>query len=1287
MKQKIFLIILSVFNLVALSQSEQKALLDWTTSTGSQNFFYKNVVKTDGSDVYIAGATINGNGDLDVLVARYSSTGYQVWIQQYSGTGNGIDFASDMVITPNFVYITGAVTNNSVTPETDVLTLKLNKSTGAIQFAQTYSGSAGLIDGGKSIAFDNASSSVFVTGLTTNSSGNSDILTLRYNTSGSLLWNRIYAYGANKDDGGLLVRMVTSTNLSVNGVIQISNNVYKQISLNYAVSNGSLTATNISSATTTNSFEVVTGYTTDNSNNIYLSGASTSTVTGKNFFIQKLNGSSLSSIWTFTFDANGLDDVPHGIEIDASNNVYVSGYTTDATTGRNMTLIKLNSSGVLQWNQTSTFNGNDESADLIVDNNNNIYITGSLSDDLNGLDFYTAKYNSSGTKIWDIQTDGIHTNDKATNMALDNLNNVIVTGQTEISPGNYVYGTVKYIQKDIITPTDFNGELPSNKFMYYANKGQLIGTNDTLVPNIKFYTHHTYPSFFIKNNSSSFVFARIDTVATTNDTLHRIDLTYDKSRSASKTYPLEQQRDGYLNYYLAHTDSNGVTGVFGNKRLVTPDIYPNIDLMYSSNQNGIKYYYIIKPGGNLADIEMTFTGASSFSLNGTSNELSINSSIGSLTFDRPTAYQLTTGNATVAVTGWTPDWQTNGASNKYKFNTGSYTNSLTLVVQVDKGNLATPSSTTAPNIEWATNFGGFNYEGISDIKVGTANNLYISGFNSTTPLPQVSAPVVYQINNNGLMDGFISRFDQNGKLIWTTYVGGASHDQIRGFDISNNGSGDLFCIGATKSTNIICKTKTTTTINYNNHASLGADNDGFIFQLNQNGLNNNWLTYYGGVGVDNFRVCKFDKLGNLFIIGGSESPNLQVIGSTPQYTNTYNDVNGAYDAYIMKLDNNSYNPSWATYINSSSSVSGCSSDNFSAIDIDSQNNIFIGGSTTGSNFPIIYSSGSTTISPVANCIGDGVIMKFNNVGEALWSTCIGGDGIDVVEAIKLDGKELYVGGMSSGITTFPTVFSGSFYANTTKTITPVSSSQNGGFFLHFDSLNYLKHSTLIGGDDGNDQINDIVIDSEHNIYIIGITSSSNLDLPSTGNPTNTWSQGNKGFDDSFIFTIKKGTTDVIWSTQLGGNFNDAVSKALIDGNNRLFLCGNSQSTFNFPWNNGGGAPTHFQGALTGGENDVDGIIIRLKLSNVNYVGLDEIKYLSGNMLLYPNPAQESVTIYLSNSDEMRKFTIFNSLGQIVTSGTLSGSSTTINVSHFSQGIYFIEIIDKKNKNIAKFIKQ
>ena len=55
------------------AQSVLKVFPEWASTTGSQNFFFKNVVKTDASNnVYIAGATKNGAGNYDILVAKYN---------------------------------------------------------------------------------------------------------------------------------------------------------------------------------------------------------------------------------------------------------------------------------------------------------------------------------------------------------------------------------------------------------------------------------------------------------------------------------------------------------------------------------------------------------------------------------------------------------------------------------------------------------------------------------------------------------------------------------------------------------------------------------------------------------------------------------------------------------------------------------------------------------------------------------------------------------------------------------------------------------------------------------------------------------------------------------------------------------------------------------------------------------------------------------------------------------------------------------------------------------------
>ncbi len=58
------------------SQSQKMAFLDWHGEVGTQNFFYKNVTKTDSyGNTYIVGATINSYNNYDILLAKYNRSG------------------------------------------------------------------------------------------------------------------------------------------------------------------------------------------------------------------------------------------------------------------------------------------------------------------------------------------------------------------------------------------------------------------------------------------------------------------------------------------------------------------------------------------------------------------------------------------------------------------------------------------------------------------------------------------------------------------------------------------------------------------------------------------------------------------------------------------------------------------------------------------------------------------------------------------------------------------------------------------------------------------------------------------------------------------------------------------------------------------------------------------------------------------------------------------------------------------------------------------------------------
>ncbi|WP_298221047.1 choice-of-anchor J domain-containing protein [Flavobacterium sp.] len=79
---------------------------------------------------------------------------------------------------------------------------------------------------------------------------------------------------------------------------------------------------------------------------------------------------------------------------------------------------------------------------------------------------------------------------------------------------------------------------------------------------------------------------------------------------------------------------------------------------------------------------------------------------------------------------------------------------------------------------------------------------------------------------------------------------------------------------------------------------------------------------------------------------------------------------------------------------------------------------------------------------------------------------------------------------------------------------------------------------------------------------------------------------------------------------------------------------------------------------------------------------------SSDFTIYPNPAQNSITVKADNTAVIQSIILYNLLGQMVnsvSSNTLS-ASTTIDLSALKAGTYFMEIQSSQGKTTKKFVK-
>ncbi len=381
-------------------------------------------------------------------------------------------------------------------------------------------------------------------------------------------------------------------------------------------------------------------------------------------------------------------------------------------------------------------------------------------------------------------------------------------------------------------------------------------------------------------------------------------------------------------------------------------------------------------------------------------------------------------------------------------------------------------------------------------------------------------------------------------LLASTYIGGSGIDFAQ--VITLDSSGNVYIAGLTYSTNFPVTTGALQT-------TIAGGTNAFVSKLN-NGLTTLIAsTYIGGNGFDFAYAITLDSSGNVYIAGQTSSTNFPTTTGALQ-TAFGGPTGGGTDGFVSKLNNG------LTTLLASTYIGGSGDDVAQAITLDSSGNVYVAGLTGSTNFPVTTGAFQTTFAGGNSgcnfaCVPlDAFVSKLNNgLTTLIASTYIGGStGNEIARAITLDSSgNVYIAG-DTGSTNYPTT-TGAF-----------QTTFGGGFTDAFVSkfnngLTSLLASTYIGGSgSGGDVGAAITLDPSGNVYIAGLTTSTNFPVT-----TGAFQTTNAGGADAYVSKLNNGLTTLLASTYIGGSTGDQANAITLDSSGNVYITGSTSST-NYP---------------------------------------------------------------------------------------------------------------------------
>jgi len=311
-----------------------------------------------------------------------------------------------------------------------------------------------------------------------------------------------------------------------------------------------------------------------------------------------------------------------------------------------------------------------------------------------------------------------------------------------------------------------------------------------------------------------------------------------------------------------------------------------------------------------------------------------------------------------------------------------------------------------------------------------------------------------------------------------------------------------------------------------------------------------YSTYLEGAGESKCFAAALTSSGLLTVTGPTTSTSFPTTAGA--FQTTYG--GGPTDTFVTQFSAAGSSLVFSTYLG------GSGDDQAWGMAMDKNGNVYLGGFTSSTNFPVTATAYQTAFVGTGD---DAFLTELNPTGSSLiYSTYIGSVDIGVTGSEMGPHVAAALGKAYVAATTTdpnypvtPGAYQTALAGGTDGCLTILNTTKSGSASL--------MYSTFLGGS-ANDQIEQVAIDASNNVYVVGSTHSVNFPVTLEAFQT-TCKLNSSGAcsGDAFVSKIHpagKGASDLVYSTYFGGSATDSGVAVAVDKSGNIYATGDTMST-------------------------------------------------------------------------------------------------------------------------------